>query len=103
MVDLTGEIKEEINRDRDLGLKVTQDKGVLVVKVLDDSPADKAGLQPGDVIQKINGKSVKTASEVQDIVEASTVGAQLNLEINRNGKTQRLRIQPSAFPTNEMG
>jgi hypothetical protein len=40
---------------------------------------------------------------VQDIVEASTVGAQLNLEINRNGKTQRLRIQPSAFPTNEMG
>jgi len=103
MVDLTGEIKEEINRDRDLGLKVTQDRGVLVVKVLDDSPADKAGLQPGDVIQKINGKSVKTASEVQDIVEASTVGAQLNLEINRNGKTQRLRIQPSAFPTNEMG
>jgi S1-C subfamily serine protease len=103
MVDLTGEIKEEINRDRELGIKVTQDQGVLIVKVLDDSPADQAGLKQGDVIQKINGKSVKTASEVQDMVEASVVGTQLKLEINRNGKTQRLQIQPSAFPTNEMG
>lgn len=103
MVDLTGEIKEEINRDRDLGLKVTRDKGVLIVKVLEDSPADKAGLQQGDVIEKINGRSVKTASEVQEIVEASTVGAQLNLDVNRNGKTQRRRVQTSAFPTNEMG
>ncbi|MBD1861754.1 MULTISPECIES: HhoA/HhoB/HtrA family serine endopeptidase [Trichocoleus] len=103
MVDLTGEIKEEINRDRELGIKVTQDQGVLIVKVLDNSPAAKAGLKQGDVIQKINGKSVRTASEVQEMVEASVVGAQLNLEINRNGKAQRLRIQPSAFPTEEMG
>ncbi|HEY9861267.1 MAG TPA: PDZ domain-containing protein, partial [Candidatus Obscuribacterales bacterium] len=103
MVDLTGEIKEEINRDRELGIKVTQDQGVLIVKVLDDSPANKAGLQQGDVIQKINNKPVRTASEVQEMVEASVVGAQLNLEINRNGKTQRLRVQPSAFPTDEMG
>ncbi|MBD2123187.1 HhoA/HhoB/HtrA family serine endopeptidase [Trichocoleus sp. FACHB-262] len=103
MVDLTGEIKEEINRDRELGIKVTQDQGVLIVKVLDNSPAAKAGLKQGDVIQKINGKSVRTASEVQEMVEASVVGAQLNLEINRNGKAQRLRIQPSAFPTEEIG
>ncbi|MBW4486711.1 MAG: trypsin-like peptidase domain-containing protein [Trichocoleus desertorum ATA4-8-CV12] len=103
MVDLTGEIKEEINRDRELGIKVTQDQGVLIVKVLDGSPADKAGLQQGDVIQKINNKPVRTASEVQEMVEASVVGAQLNLEINRNGKAQRLRVQPSAFPSEEMG
>ena len=103
MVDLTGEIKEEINRDRELGIKVTQDQGVLIVKVLDGSPADKAGLKQGDVIQKINNKPVRTASEVQEMVEASVVGAQLNLEINRNGKPQRLRVQPSAFPTEEMG
>jgi S1-C subfamily serine protease len=101
MVDLTPELRKEINQDKDVGIKVTQDTGVLIVRVANNSPAKAAGLQPGDIIQKVGGKSVKSTAEVQQQVEASTVGASLDVEVTRQGKTQRLRVRPKAFPTEQ--
>ena len=101
MVDLTRDLKEEINQELDI--KVTEETGILVVKVLEESPADKAGLRQGDVIRKIDGKSVRTASEVQELVEGSAVGTTLQIEVNRNGRNQVIPVQPGTFPANELG
>ncbi|MBD1923195.1 trypsin-like peptidase domain-containing protein [Microcoleus sp. FACHB-831] len=99
MVTLTSELKEEINQDKDAGFKVSLDKGVLIAKVVNNSPADKAGLRKGDVIQKVGGKIVSTASQVQERVEATTIGALLDVEVIRGGQAQTIQVKTGAVPT----
>jgi Do/DeqQ family serine protease len=99
MVGLTPELKQNINSDPNSGLKVTEEKGVLVVKVVPNSPAAKAGIKAGDVISKLNGKPVSDANSLQKVVEDSQIGKDLSLELRRNGQNLNLAVQPGAFPT----
>ena len=99
MATLTPELKKTINSNPNSGLTVEEDRGVLVIKVLPDSPAAKAGVRAGDVIQKLNGQAVTTASTVQQAVESSSVGGNLRVELHRNGQNLSLVVQPGAFPT----
>ncbi|MBE9208202.1 trypsin-like peptidase domain-containing protein [Nostoc sp. LEGE 06077] len=96
MADLSPTKKQQINLENKLNIK--QDTGVVIKGVLDNSPAKRAGLLPGDVIQKVNAKPVKTAAQVQKLVESSTVGDILVLEINRSGKIQTLKVQSGIYP-----
>jgi S1-C subfamily serine protease len=96
MADLSPTKKQQINRENKLNIQ--QDTGVVIKGVLDNSPAKRAGLLPGDVIQKINAKPVKTAAQVQKMVESSTVGDILVIEINRSGKIQTVKVQSGVYP-----
>ncbi|MDX2216399.1 MAG: HhoA/HhoB/HtrA family serine endopeptidase [Oculatellaceae cyanobacterium bins.114] len=99
MVDLTPNLRDKINQDSSkFGFKVTLDQGVLIIEVLPNTPASEAGLKNGDVILKVNGTSVTTASEVQEQVESSTIGDALTLEVNRNGETQSIEVRPGTLP-----
>lgn len=98
MVGLTPELKRTINTDPNSGLTVNEDHGVLVVKVMPNSPADKAGLRAGDVIEKLNGKLVKDATGVQQEVENSQVGKELHIDLRRNGQSINLAVRPGDFP-----
>ncbi|PPS45896.1 HhoA/HhoB/HtrA family serine endopeptidase [Chroococcidiopsis sp. TS-821] len=101
MIDLTPATKEEVNQETNL--KIQQEQGVLIVRVIRKSPSYRAGLREGDIIQKIDGRQIRKASEVQERVEASDVGTVLNLEVNRNGKIETVRVVPEAFPVDELG
>jgi len=57
VVDINPSVRKEINQ-RGGSLRINQDPGVLIVRGMDNSPAEQAGLQPGDIIQKIGGKPV---------------------------------------------
>lgn len=96
MLTLNAGAKEQLKRDIDIN--ITADEGVAIVRVVENSPADKAGLRQGDIIQKVAGIPVKEASAVQQMVESSSVGGSLELEINRNGQVQTITVQPGAFP-----
>ncbi|RCJ24644.1 serine protease [Nostoc minutum NIES-26] len=102
MVGLTPQIKQNLNSDPNSGLSVDEDKGVLVVKVMPNSPAAKAGVRAGDVIAKLNGESVTDASSVQRAVENTQVGSDLRLELRRNGQNLNLAVKPGAFPTQQV-
>ncbi|ALF53630.1 serine protease [Nostoc piscinale CENA21] len=99
MIGLTPQLKQSINSDPNSGLSINEDKGVLVVKVMPNSPAAKAGLRAGDVIQKIEGSTVTEAESVQKAVDKSQIGADLRLELRRNGQTLNLSVRPGSFPT----
>ncbi|KAB8333096.1 PDZ domain-containing protein [Scytonema tolypothrichoides VB-61278] len=99
MVGLTPELKQNINSDPNSGLSIDEDNGVLVVKVMPNSPAAKAGIRAGDVIQKLNGQAVADAGSVQKAVENSQVGGNLRMELRRNGQNVNLAVRPGAFPT----
>jgi Do/DeqQ family serine protease len=67
-------------------------QGVLVAHTEPNSPAEQAGLQPGDVIQKIDGKNVASAKEVQNIVIKHKPDDRLNLLIARSGELKGVSV-----------
>ena len=97
MVTLTPEVKEDINRDSGAGFKVSKDRGVVVTKVLKDSPAEKAGMKSGDIILKVGGKDVTNSSAVQQKVESSRVGTELPVEIIRADAPLVINVIPGSF------
>ncbi|UKP00055.1 HhoA/HhoB/HtrA family serine endopeptidase [Nostoc sp. UHCC 0870] len=102
MVGLTPQIRENINSDPNSGLTIDEDKGVLIVRVMPNSPAAQAGIRAGDVIQSLNGQSVTDASSVQRAVENTQVGGQLQLALKRKGQNVNIAIRPGAFPTQKV-
>ena len=98
MATLTPAIKESLNRDVNSGVSVQADQGIVIVGVARNSPAARAGIQTGDVIQQINGQPVKSADDVQQAVDKSTIGGDLPLEISRNGRSLTLSVRPGEFP-----
>jgi S1-C subfamily serine protease len=98
MATLTPDIKETLNSDSDGGVRVQASRGVVIVGVAGNSPASRAGLQTGDVIEQINGRAVKTADDVQQAVENSTIGNGLPVEVNRDGRSLTLSVRPNEFP-----
>jgi S1-C subfamily serine protease len=99
MVTLTPELKKQINENRDFAFPVTQEEGVIIIRVISQSPAQKGGLKPGDILKKVGGKPVKTATDVQEQVELSTIGGSLEVEVVRQDSTQQLTLSPGSFPT----
>lgn len=98
MIDLTPTIRDEINQN-DVGFKVRQDQGVLVVRVLPNSPAVRAGLRPGDLVKAVNNAPIQSTDQLQQRVEAVPLGETLELEVNRNDQTQSIMIKPEPLPS----
>jgi S1-C subfamily serine protease len=96
MVDLTPNKKQQINQENNLNVK--QDTGILIKGITEKSPAQKGGLRNGDLIVKVNRKPVRTAAQVQKLVESSSVGDVLEIEVNRDGKFQAFKIQSGTYP-----
>ncbi len=71
------------------GLKEKQ--GVLVAKVFKNSPADKAGLKPGDIIIEFNGKKIADMSTLRNLVGNSSPGTEFTIKVLRNGKIIELK------------
>ncbi len=97
MVDLTAALREEINQSQNQ-LNITRDQGVLIVQVIPNSPAAKAGIRAGDFVTRINGEPIQNASQVQQQVEATAPGEPLLVEVDRQGQTRRLRVIPQPLP-----
>jgi serine protease Do len=80
--------------------------GVAVQGVYQGGPADQAGLQPGDVIQKIDGKDVTSAQQVQDAVHAAKPGQTIRLDIWSAGMKKlavvKVGTAPSDFPVGQV-
>jgi S1-C subfamily serine protease len=69
---------------------VKTDSGAFVGEVVPGSAAEEAGLQPGDVIVEIDGKRVKEAVDVGDIIAGHEPGDEVKLRVERNGKERTL-------------
>jgi serine protease Do len=71
-------------------------KGVLVGEVLPGSPAEKAGLKPGDVITRFNGQAIASLPSFRLTVAASDVGKSFTLNYYRDGEERKTTIVPAA-------
>jgi serine protease Do len=66
--------------------------GGLVSQVAPASPAAAAGIQPGDIIQEVNGQTIQNGEQVRNIIGMLRVGSQINLKLLRDNKTVSLNI-----------
>lgn len=66
--------------------------GIYVASVDEFSAAEKAGIKPGDVIVKADGKEVKTMNELNEIKNKHNIGDTMNLTINREGKEKEVTL-----------
>jgi len=98
MVLLTPEIRDRLNEDEEFGVKVDEDAGVLIVRVLENTPAAEGGLKAGDLIQKINGTPVETPTDVQAQVDASEIGQPLTVEVKRGDQVETITVSPMPLP-----
>ncbi len=98
MVTLTPAIQEELLKTKDLPFAVDSDQGVLIIKVMDNSPAGEGGLKPGDIILKVGQVAVATAADVQEQVEQSPIGKGLDLEVRREQTVMTVSVRPAPFP-----
>lgn len=96
MAQITPELKQELKSQTNLEVDATE--GILVVEVLPDSPADRAGLKSGDVIQKIAGQKITTADQVQQAVEKTDVGDKLQLGLTRKEQQLELAVKVGVLP-----
>jgi carboxyl-terminal processing protease len=78
-----------------VGLTVIErPRGLLVAGVFDGSPADRAGIRPGDLITAVNGKSIAgKSSDVSTALIKGKSGTYVRLTIRRKGRTLRLRVR----------
>lgn len=78
--------------------QATAGKGVLVRKVMPGSPAEKAHLEPGDVILSVNGVGVNDPRSLQSAVEQLPIGKTFPLVVLREGKEVNLSIETQEMP-----
>ncbi|WP_036477721.1 HhoA/HhoB/HtrA family serine endopeptidase [Myxosarcina sp. GI1] len=97
MTAITPELKDQLKANNEKW-QLTEDEGIVIVNVVPDSPADKAGLQAGDVIQKIDDEAVSKAEEIQQAVRQTKVGNELPLQITRDGKQVNLEVEVGVLP-----
>lgn len=82
-----------INIDNQLSKQYDLPIGVYIQQIENFSPAEKAGLLPGDVITKFDGKSVSTVQEINEIKQKHNAGDTVEIEVNRDGKSKKLNLK----------
>ncbi|WP_020560875.1 DegQ family serine endoprotease [Thiofilum flexile] len=82
-------------------LSLPQAKGALVASVLPDSPADKAGIQAGDVITTFNSMGVESANTLPLLVGNTAIGKSVPVEVWRVGKALVINTTIEKLPGKE--
>ena len=83
-----GPLSQELAKE----FKVPDTSGALVQDITRGGPADKAGLRPGDIIRKYDGRTVSESDELLAMVASTNPGATVPLEILRNGEPLTLKV-----------
>lgn len=89
---LTAEVAQRNNEDPNAGIMLPEVEGVLVIRVVPNTPAAESGLRRGDIILEVDGQAVGSADVLQNRVENSTVGQTLRLKVQRGNNIDQFRI-----------
>jgi uncharacterized protein YjbJ (UPF0337 family) len=89
---------EEDETERPVMLGITMgdnddDAGVTVESVVNDLPADKAGMKKGDIIKTIDGRDVEDSDDVRDTLKTKKPGEHVEVVVLRNGERKSLRVE----------
>jgi serine protease Do len=81
---------EDVHHDDLTRLELTEERGAVVRQVEPGSPAEKAGLQGGDVVVRWDGEVVRSAAQLSRLVRETPAGRAVPVEVRREGSTRTL-------------
>lgn len=93
----------DIDADRARMLKLGDPRGVEVIRVEADSPAERAGLKPGDVLLAYNGENILGAQQLGRLVAETPQGRRIKLQYWRDGQTETTSVTTGAPPARGFG
>ena len=82
----------DLNEETAAALGVRGEQGVLVMELVRSSPADRAGVLPGDVIVAVDGRPVEDAGQLRNELARAEVGSELRLTVLRQGRRADVRV-----------
>lgn len=88
-----GIMMREINHDLAERFKLKIKKGILIARVLADSPAEKSGLLEGDIIIKLADKPVSNLNAFRNAVAMITPGTEKSITVNRDGLQKKVTVK----------
>ena len=88
-----GVVVQEVNQSLADSFKLDKPEGALVASVEKGGPADKAGLEPGDVIRKVDGQPVISSGDLPALIGGAAPGDKIQLEVWRKGSTERIEAR----------
>ena len=88
---------EDIDSEKAKNFDLKEEYGAHVIKVIEESAADKAGLKKDDVIRKWNGQRVESSAQLQRLVKETPVGRNVRLGLVRDGKEQTVEATMGEF------
>ncbi len=88
-----GMVVQEVNQALADSFKLDKPEGALVSQVEKGGPADKAGLLPGDVIRKVDGRAVISSGDLPAVIGVAAPGDKIQLEVWRKGSTERIEAR----------
>ncbi len=87
---------ERVELPRVLAERLGRRRGLVVVAVVEGSPAERAGLMLGDVIYALRDKPIERVDDVHDALDESAIDADVYADILRAGAEQRVLVKPEA-------
>lgn len=87
-----GVMVQDVNQQLADTFGLDKPAGALVSSVEKNSPAEKAGIQPGDVILKFDGKGIGSSSDLPPLVSKLSPGTEANIELWRKGKILKISL-----------
>jgi serine protease Do len=94
-----GILPQAITPDLAEALGVKAREGILVAEVVEDGPADKAGIKRGDIITEFNGQTAREVDEFRLNVAQAGVGTKVGVQVLRDGDTKKLTVTLGERPT----
>ncbi|XXQ67751.1 DegQ family serine endoprotease [Neisseriaceae bacterium B1] len=88
-----GVVIQEVNHDLAKSFDLDKPMGALVARVIPNSPAEKAGLQVGDIIRSVNGEEVRSSNDLPMTIGALAPGKEVKLGLWRKGKPLDATVQ----------
>jgi len=79
-------------------LELKSTDGALVSEVYRDSPADNAGIKPGDVILEANGEKISSVADMMGVLREARTGDTMRLTVSRKGKSMRVQLKLTDVP-----
>ncbi len=94
---------QEVTRELADSFGLESTRGALVAAVEKDSPADKAGIEAGDIILSFNGRQVEKSSDLPRIVGNTKPGAKVAVQVWRGGAARGLNVTVGEMPDEPVG
>ena len=92
---------QPVNDTAAKALDLKSRNGALVANVIDDGPADNAGIETGDVIVEFDGIKIQSVDHLRNNVSSSKPDKFYNLSLIRNGKKKSFRVKLAKMPNDD--